>query len=179
MLFRSEGAFRETLLSLSVEEKTGYRLDPCTCGSLLDTYNRVRLEHFDFFPGVAPLLRQLRKQHKLVLITNGHPYSQRPKVERVRFAEYVDHVLLGGELPHEKPHPWIYEEALRLAGCEKSRALHVGDRLDSDILGANRSGIRSVWVSHGQPQDPHVAIPDGVIEDFVELPALLEKIAPV
>jgi HAD superfamily hydrolase (TIGR01450 family) len=46
-----------------------------------------------------------------------------------------------------KPHTLLFEEALRRSGG--GRAVMLGDQLATDILGANRAGIDSVWVGTG------------------------------
>lgn len=46
-----------------------------------------------------------------------------------------------------KPSRATYEKALRLLGVERHEAAAVGDQLFTDIWGANRAGIRSVWVN--------------------------------
>lgn len=39
----------------------------------------------------------------------------------------VDHLLIGDELPHAKPHPYPYAEAARRLGIDMSRALAFED----------------------------------------------------
>lgn len=67
-----------------------------------------------------------------------------------------------GRLPQVagKPEVAIYEEAFRRFGTRN--ALMLGDRLDTDILGANRAGIRSALVLTGIDQAKQVlaAVPD-------------------
>jgi HAD superfamily hydrolase (TIGR01450 family) len=53
-----------------------------------------------------------------------------------------------------KPEVAIFEEAVQRFGA--SAALMVGDRLDTDILGANRAGIRSLLVLTGIDQAKQV-----------------------
>lgn len=48
-----------------------------------------------------------------------------------------------------KPEPIIYQQALNLLGVEKAETIAIGDRLDTDILGAVRAGIRSLLVLTG------------------------------
>ncbi len=48
-----------------------------------------------------------------------------------------------------KPEPTMYQLALDHLGIAPERALAVGDRLDTDIMGANRAGIDSVLVLSG------------------------------
>jgi HAD superfamily hydrolase (TIGR01509 family) len=46
-----------------------------------------------------------------------------------------------------KPHPEIFHLALRTIGVEPSDAMFVGDDVDTDIVGANRIGMRTALLS--------------------------------
>ncbi|WP_020159795.1 MULTISPECIES: HAD-IIA family hydrolase [Methylobacter] len=48
-----------------------------------------------------------------------------------------------------KPEPIIYQQALALLGVKPSETVAIGDRLETDILGAVRTGIRSLLVLSG------------------------------
>jgi len=48
-----------------------------------------------------------------------------------------------------KPEPIIYQQALALLGVEAEATIAIGDRLETDILGAVRTGIRSIMVLTG------------------------------
>ncbi len=48
-----------------------------------------------------------------------------------------------------KPEPIIYQQALALLGVEPEATVAIGDRLETDILGAVRTGIRSIMVLTG------------------------------
>ncbi|MEY3287923.1 MAG: hypothetical protein RLZZ419_165 [Pseudomonadota bacterium] len=48
-----------------------------------------------------------------------------------------------------KPEPIIYQQALALLGVEPDETIAIGDRLETDILGAVRTGIRSIMVLTG------------------------------
>lgn len=48
-----------------------------------------------------------------------------------------------------KPEPIIYQQALALLGVEPAATVAIGDRLETDILGAVRTGIRSIMVLTG------------------------------
>ena len=110
-------------------------------------FDEARLRFFDFFPGVELLLHELRKKYCLVVITNGPIYSQHPKAARVKLTEHVDHVIVGGEEPEEKPAISIFQKACQLAKCQAHEALHFGDSLTADIQGAANAGIDSVWIN--------------------------------
>jgi glycerol-1-phosphatase len=48
-----------------------------------------------------------------------------------------------------KPEPPLYELAVSRLGCASTEALAIGDRLDTDILGAMAAGLDSLWVLTG------------------------------
>lgn len=48
-----------------------------------------------------------------------------------------------------KPEPIIYQQALALLGIDPDKTVAIGDRLETDILGAVRTGIRSIMVLTG------------------------------
>jgi 4-nitrophenyl phosphatase len=48
-----------------------------------------------------------------------------------------------------KPEPIIYQQALTLLGIDPEATVALGDRLETDILGAVRTGIRSIMVLTG------------------------------
>ncbi len=48
-----------------------------------------------------------------------------------------------------KPEPIIYQQALALLGVDPEQTVAIGDRLETDILGAVRTGIRSLMVLSG------------------------------
>jgi 4-nitrophenyl phosphatase len=48
-----------------------------------------------------------------------------------------------------KPEPIIYQQSLALLGIDPDKTVAIGDRLETDILGAVRTGIRSIMVLTG------------------------------
>lgn len=48
-----------------------------------------------------------------------------------------------------KPEPIIYQQAITLLGTDLAETVAIGDRLETDILGAVRTGIRSLMVLTG------------------------------
>lgn len=58
-------------------------------------------------------------------------------------ASGVEPVCIG------KPEPIIYQQAITLLGTDLAETVAIGDRLDTDILGAVKTGIRSLMVLTG------------------------------
>jgi putative hydrolase of the HAD superfamily len=70
-----------------------------------------------------------------------------------------------------KPHPSIFEAALRSAGVAASESVMVGDSLAHDVDGAKRLGMRAVLVARSGVGHPHAGVP--VIRSLRELAPLL------
>jgi HAD superfamily hydrolase (TIGR01450 family) len=61
----------------------------------------------------------------------------------IQVATGVEPVNMG------KPGPELMLQAVDAMGAKPDRAVHLGDRLDSDVLGARRAGMRAVLVETG------------------------------
>ena len=145
--------------------------------SVQHKFDRDRLQAFGFYAGITEFLAEARKLFTLVVITNGPEYSQIPKVETVNLAAHVDHIIIGGQEPEQKPARSIFDKALKLAGCEAHEAIHVGDSLAADIAGAHNSGITSVWIQHQQPLDAELGIdPHHTVLHPREIPGLIREL---
>ncbi len=80
--------------------------------------------------------------------------------------------LSSSDHGYMKPHPSIFEAALRAATARPEEAVMVGDSLPHDIEGARRAGLRAVLVSRsGRVQSPPPGVP--VITTLRDLPPLL------
>lgn len=78
-----------------------------------------------------------------------------------------------------KPEPIIYQQALTMLPVPAERVIAVGDRLDTDILGAVRTGIRSVLVLSGISRESDMQAldyrPTWVMQDIRELTGALRQ----
>jgi HAD superfamily hydrolase (TIGR01662 family) len=97
------------------------------------------------------LLEALRARGlKLALVSNtaSPQWLLQPMLERQGIAERVDAIVLSSEVGKRKPHPAIFERALDELEVDARDALFVGDRLEADVLGASRVGMKTmqaVW----------------------------------
>jgi HAD superfamily hydrolase (TIGR01549 family) len=174
---QGEAAYRVQLIRDLLAEQGVDDVSEASAQALQDKFDSDRLEAFDFYPGIADFLMEARKLFTLVVITNGPEFSQIPKVEAVKLAEYVDYIIIGGQEPEQKPARSIFEKALKLANCEAHEAIHVGDSLATDIAGAHHSGITSVWIQHQQPLDAELGIdPHHTVLHPSEIPPLIRDL---
>ncbi|MFC7366598.1 MULTISPECIES: HAD family hydrolase [Bhargavaea] len=104
------------------------------------------------------VLESLKKDYRLVLLTNGAPSLQNEKLTITpEISPYFDFILISGDFGKGKPDASIFLHVLEKMGTQADEALMVGDNLMTDILGANRAGIRSVWLNReGSKPNPEV-----------------------
>jgi HAD superfamily hydrolase (TIGR01662 family) len=129
-------------------------------------------QHFELYEDVPEVLRTLHMSGvKIGLISN----TQRC------LSSFQTHFALDGlfavtissfEHGYMKPHPSIFEAALREVAAQPHEAVMVGDSLEHDIEGARRLGMRAVLVSRsGSAREHPPDVP--LIRSLRELPALL------
>lgn len=122
------------------------------------------------FEEALDVLGQLQGKVTLVMLTNGSPQLQNTKLTITpEIAPYFDHIIISGEFGKGKPDPAIFEHALESSGASKETTWMVGDNPKTDILGANRAGITSVWLNRFNKK-PHPGIEaDYEINDLHEI----------
>jgi putative hydrolase of the HAD superfamily len=107
--------------------------------------------HYALADSTHALLEALRARGlKLALVSNtaSPQWLLQPMLERQGIAQRVDAIVLSSEVGKRKPHRAIFERALSELDVDASDALFVGDRLEADVLGASRVGmktIQAVW----------------------------------
>lgn len=79
-----------------------------------------------------------------------------------------------------KPEAIMYQQAIELLGVEEAETIAIGDRMNTDILGAVNAGIRSLLVLTGISTREEVASldykPTWILEDIQELTEKLKAL---
>ena len=95
------------------------------------------------------VLEELHAYH-VGIITNGahdeHTDSQLSKVRHLGLSERIQSLTISGEIGIRKPNLEIFKVACERAGVSPKQAMLVGDTVESDIVGANRAGMTSVFI---------------------------------
>ncbi|HEY7848571.1 MAG TPA: HAD family hydrolase [Ktedonobacterales bacterium] len=132
-----------------------------------------RARHDWLFADALPTLDRLHGAYALALITNGAPDIQRDKLARCGVEPYFPVVAVSVEAGVAKPDPAIFAQTLDALEVSPAEAVMVGDSPARDILGANRAGVRAIWIRRaGQPLTSG-ALPDATITTLDDLAALL------
>jgi putative hydrolase of the HAD superfamily len=122
---------------------------------------------YPLFPEVPEFLRRTQGVPR-VLLTNGVPDLQREKLHGAGLWEAFDLFLISGEVGLGKPEPGLFRMALAAFGVRPEEAWMLGDNPAKDILGANRAGVRAVWVDRKERPPHPQARPDRVVSSLLE-----------
>jgi putative hydrolase of the HAD superfamily len=124
---------------------------------------------FEPWPDARPALEELRAGGLRLVAASNWDCSLPDVLERAGLAGLLDGVAASASVGAAKPDPALFRAALDLAGCPPQQALHAGDSLEKDVLGARAAGLRAVLVARGAEPEPEVP----AIQTLAELPALV------
>lgn len=151
---------------------------------LLDQYRWDAVPGVVVFPDVPAMLERLTARGiKIGIVTNAY------QPMRIRDNELRTFGLLkyfpscrfsAADVGYLKPHPYIFQTAIKCLGTAPEETLFVGDNPVADIAGAQSAGLYTI-LRVRQPAKPLLSglvIPDAAVNTFDELPANLEMLYP-
>jgi putative hydrolase of the HAD superfamily len=125
---------------------------------------------YALFDDVLPTLKGLLDDgSRLGLISNFEEWLEGMLVE-LEVGHLFDVSVISGIEGVEKPDPEIYRVALKRAGIDAGRALHVGDSMTLDVEPARTAGLRAVLLDR---HNRYADAPATRIRSLSELPALV------
>ena len=116
--------------------------------TLAELFPKEGKKHPYLYEETFKVLDSLKDKYKLVLLTNGSPSLQYTKLEITsELVPYFDQIVISGAFRVGKPDASIFPPCTCESGVTADEAMMVGDNLMTDILGASRVGMRSVWIN--------------------------------
>ena len=130
-----------------------------------------------FVDGAEELLEALKDKYELYIVSNGNASVQDRRLKSAGIIPYFKDIFISERVGFNKPSAEFFETCFeRIPGFEKDKAVIVGDRLSSDILGGINAGVKTCWFNpRGDAPDPDIPA-DYEIKHLGELPALLDSI---
>lgn len=127
----------------------------------------------DLYSDAEPCLAQLKDEGWRVVVGGNQPEAFQRLVEELDLP--VDLVTSSGELGFEKPDRAFYAAVAARAGVEVEACVHVGDRVDNDVVAAAHAGMAAVHVVRGPWGFLHAGDPaiTNQVRSLDELPELL------
>lgn len=118
------------------------------------------------YDDVVPGLLRLKNRVLIGSVTNGNA-----DLQTIGLARHFQGSVAAHQLGVAKPDPAIFLAGCEVLGVAPSEAVYVGDDLLLDVQGAQRAGLRAVWMNRtGKVNDlAHEVRPDGEVSSMDEL----------
>jgi 2-haloacid dehalogenase len=141
-------------------ERLGITVDQPTRSGLQNAWLAVRA-----YPEVPDALDALAPR-RLAVLSNGNPEMLESCLATAGIRDRFEHVLSVDELGVYKPHPSVYELAVKAFGLSAERILFVSSN-PWDAAGARTFGLPVAWVNRmGLPFERLGTTPDLVVADL-------------
>ena len=132
------------------------------------------------FDDVLPVLLKLKK-FKLAVLTNGMAIHQRRKLAKSGLLYFFSgknrEILTSSEIKFGKPHSHGFKFIINKLNLSTNEVIMVGDRPEGDIFGANKLGIKSVFINReNEVIKNEQYYPTYEINSLIELPTIISKI---
>ncbi|MFQ5613181.1 MAG: HAD family hydrolase [Anaerolineae bacterium] len=127
--------------------------------------------------GVPAMLAHLSRRYALAVIsdtglTPGRVLHQ--ILVEDGLSGYFRHFTFSDEVGRSKPHPSVYLSTLAALEATPAAAVHIGDLPFTDIIGAQRVGMRAIRFKGVKDTDDPQIRADAVIDSYAELAAVLQ-----
>src|SRR6202140_2270233 len=123
------------------------------------------------YPQVQETLDQLRSHYHMAVVSDAQSAYAVPELRAVGLLHYFNPIIVSGDYGYGKPDARLFQKALDALHVRPEQALFLGNDLYRDIYGAQKAGMKAIFVSYNQSTMPDQKIsPDYTIYRFAELP---------
>jgi HAD superfamily hydrolase (TIGR01549 family) len=130
---------------------------------------------FAVYDDLLETLAQIRIRNiRMAVVTNR--VDARLEEHLTSFGIAVDATVSSASVGYRKPHPAVFEAALRRLDVTPKEAIEVGDSYEVDVLGAKRAGMKSVLKLNDR-EDRLEWVVDYKIRNLSELLPVLDSLA--
>ncbi|MFD3448951.1 HAD family hydrolase [Microbacteriaceae bacterium 4G12] len=158
---------------MRIKDLFGHHLSSEQADNKFKDYLRLYKKNWSAFEDVIPCLQQLKQLgFRLGIISNGDYTQQLEKLESIGILNYFDCIITSSEIGIAKPNAAIFLEACNQANVQAQDGYYVGDRLETDAIASENSGMKGIWLNRiDKTTHPNV----DVINSLSELVALIDS----
>jgi len=135
---------------------------------------------FEVLDGVYEVLIDLKKKYKMAIVSNTLTWGDKEvskALERKDLTKYFDAIVTSVDADSYKPDNEIFKKVLGLLSVRPHECVMIGDRVDTDVRGANIAGITSILCRWNERYPANFSeddtLPDYVIGSIREILPLL------
>jgi putative hydrolase of the HAD superfamily len=176
----AEATMRRTLAQFGLSEPS-----PALVAAAVDAFFAYEDARWYAEPDAVGVLRELAGRGlRLGAFSNAthDPFIQR-LVDRLGFRPWLDPALTSAATGIRKPDPAAFAPFLAAWELPAGEVAMVGDTFEADIVGAQRAGLRAVWIpvrddanQEGAAAADSSLQPDATLQRLADLPACLSAL---
>lgn len=146
----SEAAFAEVRREIAGTRLRAAGID-CDQATLDRITSRIaelegEAENYMLYEDSVPALEGLARRGVQSLIVSNHVWRLPEIIRELGVSARFEGVLTSARAGVRKPHPAIFEAALRLAATSVDETIYVGDSYQHDVVGARGVGMASILI---------------------------------
>jgi putative hydrolase of the HAD superfamily len=131
-----------------VLKEGGVEPAPDLVRSILLRWQNTKFNHV-LFDDVLPALNELRRRDIALGLVSNVDKDITPMLDDLGLSPFLTTVVTSRETGFTKPHPEIFQEALRRSNSAADNSIFVGDQFQIDIQGASAVGMKAVLIDRG------------------------------
>jgi len=179
MWHQHRGVSVETCM-LRLVDSLQIHLDPTDIERLIVSVGRA---FFDSPPKLMPfakeVLARLHTKYHLAIISDAGltpGRMVRQLMERDGLLDYFDVQTFSDETLYTKPKIVQFHSTLKQLNVEPAEAVHIGDLVRTDVVGAKNAGMKAIRFSGATLTEQDDALSDAVVDDYRQLEAAIAQL---
>lgn len=140
--------------------------------------------HWVLMPDAHAVLQDLQRRSLLLgMISNASDTDDVNRlIDAADLRGFFDPILISAEVGKRKPDPSLFKAVLQTWSLPPDQVVMIGDTLPHDILGAQRSGLRNIWLTAQADTVLNRAyagqiIPEAVAAELREIPDIIRRLS--
>jgi putative hydrolase of the HAD superfamily len=124
-------------------------------GILCHLYRGISRKRLQLYPEVLRVLGELRSSYRMGLVSDAQPCFALQEIEAVGLGGFFDPIVISADDGFRKPDPRLFAKALGFMKLKPSQVIYVGNDMYRDTYGANRAGLKTIYVDSNQGAKSH------------------------
>ena len=137
-------------------------------------------ESSDMYQDCLLQIKELKNAGYSVGIIANQPATVKETLAKDQILQYLDFLGISALVGLEKPNPALFQLAVDSLGFAANEIVHVGNRIDNDVIPAKSIGMKTVWLRRGEanpnPSENDLNQADLTVTDLNNLMDALIKI---
>jgi putative hydrolase of the HAD superfamily len=136
------------------------------------------VEALEIAASVTEMLKQLSRENKLVLLTEGEPKLQKAKIDHLGIEKLFSDILIldpqAGDSKFDAIQKFICDSQL-----SPESVFVIGNRIDKEIMAAKKLGAKAIWVRAGEGSEVEGGeqYADAILDHVGEVPDVLQRLS--